>query len=173
MVKKVPGCLHFHMKSAGLSFATDEVDVSHVVHQFSFGYRPSPRRMQTLARLHPGGLAKDWSDKLADKTFLSPFPEYTHEHFIQLIRTTLQPSSGGLGAAYDAFEYTAHSHNYLNEMAEVPAAKFSFHPSAMQVSPCHIVIAEPMQFSQGCLLLHPFELSPQPFKGSDASLGCM
>ena len=84
LVKKVPGTLHFHMRSEGHSFETEDIDVSHVVHSFTFGNRPSPKRMRTLARLHPGGLAKDWADKLADQSFLSQQAEYTHEHFIQV-----------------------------------------------------------------------------------------
>ena len=38
-------------------------------------------------------------------------------------------------AAYDAYEYTAQSHSYLSEMSplQLPSAKFSFHPSPMQV----------------------------------------
>ena len=83
-MKKVPGTLHFHMRSQGHSFETEDIDVSHVVHSFTFGNRPSPKRMRTLARLHPGGLAKDWADKLADQSFLSQQAEYTHEHFIQV-----------------------------------------------------------------------------------------
>ena len=64
LVKKVPGSLHFHMRQSGLSFETEDIDVSHVVHAFTFGNRPSPKRLRTLARLHPGGLNKDWADKL-------------------------------------------------------------------------------------------------------------
>ena len=135
LVKKVPGSLHFHMKSQGFSFETGDIDVSHVVHAFTFGSRPSPKRMKTLARLHPGGLAKDWADKLQSLSFISQQPEYTHEHFIQLIRTTMEPATGRPYSNYDAYEYTVHSHSYLSEMANlaVPSTKFTYHPSPMQV----------------------------------------
>jgi hypothetical protein len=135
LVKKVPGTMHFHMKSSGFSFNSEEIDVSHMVHAFTFGTRPSPRRLFTLGRLHPGGLGKDWADKLKGQTFMSQLPQYTHEHFMQLIRTTLEPATGGPYASYDAYEYTVHSHSYISEISDItiPAAKFSFQPSPMQV----------------------------------------
>ena len=125
--------MHFHLKAEGLSFSAEEIDVSHVVHAFSFGNRPSPRRQKTLARLHPGGLAPDWADKLQGQDFMSPQPEFTHEHFMQIVRTTLEPVSGLPQSQYDAYEYTVHSHSYISEVDfAIPAAKFSFQPAAMQ-----------------------------------------
>lgn len=133
MVKKVPGTLHFHMKQEGISFAGADIDVSHVVNELTFGNRPSPKRRRTLARLHPMGLDRDWADKLAGTGFISGLPETTHEHYLQLVKTTLEPLSNKPGAAYDAYEYTVQSHSYVSELADVPAAKFTFQTSAMQV----------------------------------------
>lgn len=133
MVKKVPGTLHFHMKQEGMSFAGSDIDVSHFVNEFTFGNRPSPRRRKTLARLHPMGLDRDWADKLSGTGFISGLPETTHEHYLQLVKTTLEPLSNKPGASYDAYEYTVQSHSYVNEMSDVPAAKFTFQTSAMQV----------------------------------------
>ena len=133
LVKKVPGTMHFHMKQEGISFAGTDIDVSHVVNEFTFGNRPSPRRLKTLARLHPGGLARDWADKLSKQAFMSSVPETTHEHYLQLVKTTLEPNGGAAYATYDAYEYTVHSHSYVSEVSDVPAAKFTFQTNAMQV----------------------------------------
>lgn len=133
MVKKVPGTLHFHMKQEGMSFAGTDIDVSHFVNEFTFGTRPSPRRRKTLARLHPMGLDRDWADKLTGTGFISGPPETTHEHYLQLVKTTLEPLGGNPAAAYDAYEYTVQSHSYVSEMSDIPAAKFTFQTSAMQV----------------------------------------
>jgi hypothetical protein len=133
LVKKVPGTMHFHMKQEGFSFEGSSIDVSHVVNEFTFGNRPSPRRLQTLARLHPGGLSRDWADKLSKQAFMSSVPETTHEHYLQLVKTTLEPNSGAAYSSYDAYEYTVHSHSYVSEVSEVPAAKFTFQTNAMQV----------------------------------------
>jgi hypothetical protein len=132
LVKKVPGTMHFHMKQEGHSFAGSDIDVSHAVNEFTFGNRPSPRKLRTLARLHPGGLVSDWADKLIGLKFFSSQPEVTHEHFLQLVKTTLEPARGGPYASYDAYEYTVHSHNYVSELVDVPAAKFSFQTNALQ-----------------------------------------
>jgi hypothetical protein len=130
---QVPGTLHFHMKSAGSSFDNAEVDISHTVHQFTFGNRPSPKRLKALARLHPGGLSSDWADKLKDTTFKSLQVEATHEHFMQLILTTVEPAREGKFASYDAYEYTVQSHSYVREDGSIPAAKFSYQTSPIQV----------------------------------------
>lgn len=133
LVKKVPGTMHFHMKQDGTSFDHSDIDVSHSVHQFMYGNRPSPKRLRTLARLHPGGLEADWADKLQGRVYRSVKPEETHEHYMQLVLTTVQPVRGGRLSAYDAYEYTVHSHSYVSDYAGTPAAKFTYQTSAMQV----------------------------------------
>lgn len=44
LVKKVPGTLHFLAKSPGHSFDFVAMNMSHLVHQWFFGNKPSPRR---------------------------------------------------------------------------------------------------------------------------------
>lgn len=44
LVKKVPGTLHFLAKSPGHSFDFMNMNMTHVVHQWYFGNKPSPRR---------------------------------------------------------------------------------------------------------------------------------
>ena len=45
--------------------------------------------------------------------------------------TSIEPSSGA-SHGYDAYEYIAHSHTYINELT--PAAKFTYDLSPVQVS---------------------------------------
>lgn len=131
LVKKVPGTLHFLAKSAGHSFEHDWINMTHHVHFFYFGVRPSPNRYRHLQKMHPLGLPKDWADKLQSKNFLSMAPQSTHEHFMQAVRTTIQSGSGFKRMDFDAYEYTVHSHSYLSE--SIPTAKFSYDLSPIQV----------------------------------------
>jgi hypothetical protein len=51
LVKKVPGTLHLLAKSPGHSFDFVAMNMSHVVHQWFFGNKPSPRRRSVRAPL--------------------------------------------------------------------------------------------------------------------------
>lgn len=134
LVKKVPGTLHFLAKSPGHSFDFPAMNMSHVVHQWYFGNKPSPRRRAALARLHPLGLTDDWADKLAGQPFTSANQRVTHEHYSQVVLTTIDPKNRGVGA-YDAYEYTVHSHQYSTD--DIPASRFSY-----ELSPIQIVVTE-------------------------------
>jgi thiol-disulfide isomerase/thioredoxin len=130
LVKKVPGTLHLLAKSPGHSFDFVAMNMSHVVHQWFFGNKPSPRRRSALARLHPLGLTDDWADKLAGESFTSPNQRVTHEHYSQVVMTTIDPKKHSVGN-YDAYEYTVHSHQYTTE--DIPAARFSYELSPIQI----------------------------------------
>jgi hypothetical protein len=45
LVKKVPGTLHFTARADGHSFDHAMMNMTHMVHQFYFGARPSPRKL--------------------------------------------------------------------------------------------------------------------------------
>ncbi|MEW5316314.1 MAG: hypothetical protein WDW38_007693 [Sanguina aurantia] len=135
MVKKVPGTLHFTARSDGHSFDHSNMNVTHLIHSFYFGTRPSPRKYQQLQRLHPAGLTADWADKLHDKYFVSESSQITHEHYLQVVLTTVEPRGSRHTGIYDAFEYTAHSHLYSSDA--IPSAKVSF-----DMSPIQIVVTE-------------------------------
>lgn len=83
-MKKVPGTLHFAAKSPGHSFDHAWMNMTHYVHHFYYGTRPSPYRYKFLQKVHPLGLSKDWADKLAGDVFLSHNAQSTHEHFTQV-----------------------------------------------------------------------------------------
>ena len=53
LVKKVPGTLHFLAKSPGHSFDFMSMNLTHFVHQWYFGNKPSPRRRAVTTRFHP------------------------------------------------------------------------------------------------------------------------
>ena len=55
MVKKVPGTLHFTARGDGHTFEPGWLNVTHHVHAFFYGARPSPRKERTLRALHPLG----------------------------------------------------------------------------------------------------------------------
>jgi hypothetical protein len=50
----------------------------------------------------------------------------------QVVLTTVDPKQGAL-SSYDAYEYVVHSHNYNTD--EIPAARFSYAQSPIQVNP--------------------------------------
>jgi hypothetical protein len=131
LVKRVPGTLHFVARGEGHSFDFALMNMTHVVHAFYFGARPTPRKLWELRKLHPLGLPANWLDKLAGQRFFSDHPQHTHEHVLQVVKTTVEPRRHARGAAYDAYEYTAHSHTYVNDA--IPTAKFSYDPSPIQV----------------------------------------
>ena len=59
--------------------------------------------------------------------------------------TTIDPKKHSVGT-YDAYEYTVHSHQYTTE--DIPAARFSYELSPIQVARCtwHVFVA--------CVALH-------------------
>mmetsp|Transcript_19130 Transcript_19130/g.32871 ORF Transcript_19130/g.32871 Transcript_19130/m.32871 type:complete len:478 (+) Transcript_19130:28-1461(+) len=132
LVKKVPGTLHFGARSdSGHSFDHAWMNMSHVIHSFYFGTRPTVKKFQQLQRLHPLGLSPDWADKLHDQFFLSQHSQDTHEHYLQAVLTTIEPRVGGKGTSFDAYEYTAHSHTYQSD--SVPSMKITFDMSPIQI----------------------------------------
>ena len=54
---------------------------------------------------------------------------------MQVVLTSVQPSKKNQEASFDAYEYTVHSHLYNTD--DIPAAKFSY-----DMSPIQIVVTE-------------------------------
>lgn len=131
MVKKVPGTLHFGARSDGHSFDHAWMNMTHVVHSFYYGTRPTVKKYMQLQRLHPAGLSPDWADKLHDQLFVSEHTQSTHEHYLQVVLTTVEPRDGHKGSSYDAYEYTAHSHTFMSD--NIPSVKVTFDLSPMQI----------------------------------------
>ncbi|GIL67187.1 hypothetical protein Vafri_20620 [Volvox africanus] len=131
MVKKVPGTLTFVARSEGHSFDHAWMNMTHLVHSFHVGTRPSPRKYQQLRRLHPAGLTADWADKLRDQFFLSEHAQSTHEHYLQVVLTTIEPRRSRHAGSYDAYEYTAHSHTFQSD--SIPSARITYDLSPIQI----------------------------------------
>jgi len=135
LVKKVPGTLHFTARAEGHSFDHAWMNMTHLVHSLYFGSRPSPRKYYELKKLHPLGLDPEWMDKMTGQSFFSDSPQHTHEHYLEIVMTTIEPKNHHPGSSYDAYEYIAHSHTYMSD--STPAAKFSY-----TLSPIQIVVKE-------------------------------
>jgi hypothetical protein len=84
LVKKVPGTLHFTARGDGHSFDHAWMNMTHAIHNFYLGARPTPRKFHQLKRLHPMGLDPNWMDKLHEQLFFSDHPQHTHEHYLQV-----------------------------------------------------------------------------------------
>jgi hypothetical protein len=96
LVKKVPGSIHFMEHADFFSFGLTGIDLTHTIHWFYFGARPSPQGYHQLQRLHPMGLNPDWLDKLKGRTFSSDSLEHTHEHYLK-VRRGFEICDGHLG----------------------------------------------------------------------------
>lgn len=136
LVKKVPGSLFVTAHSPSHSFEQGMMNMSHHVKSFFIGGSLSGADVRELRRLVPGPLPANWMDKLAGTDFVSQTVNTTHEHYLQVVRTTVVPLRAVRGQALhvDSFEYTVHSHSYQVEGEQQrPTAKFSFVLSPMQV----------------------------------------
>lgn len=111
------------------------MNMTHVIHSFFYGTRPTVKKYMQLQRLHPAGLSADWADKLHDQLFVSEHTQSTHEHYLQVVLTSVEPRDGRKGSAYDAYEYTAHSHTYLSD--NIPTVKVTY-----DLSPIQIIVKE-------------------------------
>lgn len=130
MVNKVPGTLHIHQSSDFHNFDHDNVNTTHFVHKFKFGKELDARQRATVEKRLQGGASKTPS-KLQNRLFLSEQTNTTHEHYLQVVKTNLQPlSAKGKAAVYD---YTAHAHKYESKTS-LPAARVAFDFSPIQVT---------------------------------------
>ncbi|CAG9464669.1 unnamed protein product [Pedinophyceae sp. YPF-701] len=134
LVKKVPGAITMSLVAPGHSLDAERIDTSHVVHKFFFGLPLATREAaRVLKRMHPHGLTRAWMDKFAGAQFESPSANMTHEHYMQVVLTTMTPLGRGV-RSHDAYEYTLHSHSYSAEGADqVPETRFSYEPSPIQI----------------------------------------
>ncbi|KAM7504143.1 hypothetical protein LguiB_003047 [Lonicera macranthoides] len=129
-VKKVPGNLVISARSGAHSFDASQVNISHFISHLSFGKTVSPKTLSDLKRLHPyiGGN----HDRLSGHTHFTHFSDsnanITIEHYLQVVKTEVMTRSYKL---VEEYEYTSHSS--LVHSPSIPAAKFHFEPSAMQV----------------------------------------
>ncbi|KAL6538401.1 Protein disulfide-isomerase 5-4 [Orobanche gracilis] len=129
-VKKVPGNLVVSARSASHSFDPSQMNMSHVISQFSFGKKISTKVMSDVKRMLPylGGS----HDRLTGLSYISNPSDsnanVTIEHYLQVVKSEVMTRSHKL---VEEYEYTAHSS--LAHSIHIPVAKFHFELSPMQV----------------------------------------
>lgn len=138
-VKKVPGNLVISARSGAHSFDASQMNMSHVISHLSFGKKITPRMMTDIKRVLPyvGGS----HDKLNGQAYITHQGDnanVTIEHYLQVVKTEVMTRAYKL---VEDYEYTAHSS--LVHSPTIPAAKFHFEPSPMQV----LVTENPKFFS--------------------------
>lgn len=132
-VKKVPGNLIISARSGAHSFDTSEMNMSHVISHLSFGRKLSPKVMSDVQRLIPylGGS----HDRLNGRSFINHREvgaNVTIEHYLQIVKTeVITRRYAREHSLLEEYEYTAHSS--LVQSIYIPAAKFHFELSPMQV----------------------------------------
>jgi len=135
LVKKVPGNLHVSAHSQAHSFDFGGMNMTHIIHHLSFGKEISRNKWNMVQRLHPDGLLNAWSNRLKGRVFFSTEANITHEHYTQVVMTSVEPRTYGIMEVgyqrVDLYEYTHHSHAIRTD--EMPMTKFTFDPSPMQV----------------------------------------
>ncbi|EEF39562.1 protein disulfide isomerase-like 5-4 [Ricinus communis] len=142
-VKKVPGNLIISARSGAHSFDPSQMNMSHVISHLSFGLKVSPKVMNEAKRLVPyiGGS----HDKLNGRSFVNHRDvdaNVTIEHYLQIVKTeVVTRRSSREHKLLEEYEYTAHSS--LVQSVYIPAAKFHFELSPMQV----LITENPKSFS--------------------------
>ncbi|KAH9803436.1 protein disulfide-isomerase 5-3 [Citrus sinensis] len=142
-VKKVPGNLIISARSGAHSFDTSEMNMSHVISHLSFGRKLSPKVMSDVQRLIPylGGS----HDRLNGRSFINHREvgaNVTIEHYLQIVKTeVITRRYSREHSLLEEYEYTAHSS--LVQSIYIPAAKFHFELSPMQV----VITEDPKSFS--------------------------
>ncbi|KAK2984814.1 hypothetical protein RJ640_004639 [Escallonia rubra] len=129
-VKKVPGNLVISARSGAHSFDASQMNMSHVISHLSFGKKISAKVMSDMKRVLPyiGGS----HDRLNGQAYTTHRGDsnanVTIEHYLQIVKTEVMTRSYKI---VEEYEYTAHSS--LVQSVAIPAAKFHFELSPMQV----------------------------------------
>ncbi|GMH05719.1 hypothetical protein Nepgr_007559 [Nepenthes gracilis] len=129
-VKKVPGNLIITARSGSHSFDASRMNMSHFISHLTFGKKITPRQMSDVKRILPYLGASH--DKLNGRAYITQHEaldaNVTIEHYLQIVKTEVV---SGKHTLVEEYEYTAHSS--LAHSLDIPAAKFHFELSPMQV----------------------------------------
>ncbi|KAJ9568008.1 hypothetical protein OSB04_003974 [Centaurea solstitialis] len=123
---EVPGNLVISARSESHSFDASLMNMSHIISNFSFGRKVTPRMIHDLERLNH----YKTHDKLSGKAYITVEDHaiLTIEHYIQVVKFEVASPSHQL---IEDYEYTAHSSLVYAQM--IPVALFHFEPSPMQI----------------------------------------
>lgn len=141
MVNRVPGSLIFTAHSEWHDFDPDSIDVSHVVHSFSFG---------NLANVAPG-LMKHMSTLDGIKSDpIKDVKRLQHHHYLKIVETWFNyRNEDPLGA----FQFTKHSHRYSLDEGSTPQAKFQYDISPMAVAVSEESMATYQFITNACAII--------------------
>ncbi|KAG9454127.1 hypothetical protein H6P81_007031 [Aristolochia fimbriata] len=132
-VKKVPGNLVITAHSGAHSFDASQINVSHAISHLSFGKKLNARMLSEVKRLTP--YLGENIDPLTGRVYITNHADtnanVTIEHYLQVVKTEVLSRRTFPELKLFEYEYTAHSS--LVHSVDIPAAKFHFEPSPMQV----------------------------------------
>eukprot|EP00894_Picocystis_sp_ML_P004973 jgi/Pico_ML_1/55490/g1166.t1 len=121
-VHKVPGAVFITARSVGgHSFDNSMMDMGHVVNKLEYGYPIADTRI--VSKMFPSALEAKNMGRLNKKTFVSKKPHTTQEHYMQVVKTSIE-SKKLLGGKklIETYQYTAHSHSF--QSTDLPRATF-------------------------------------------------
>jgi thiol-disulfide isomerase/thioredoxin len=131
MVNRVPGNFHVMAKSVGHSFDERTSNLSHLVHELTFGPTMSPRMLRRVPRD-----VRENIDPLGGRHFVNHFGSMSHEHSIKVVSTHYE--TGTLLGHEDILGYQMSTSNHQYDATpNVPEAKFSY-----DLSPTAVVISQ-------------------------------
>eukprot|EP01064_Diplonema_japonicum_P001470 TRINITY_DN10946_c0_g1_i1.p1 TRINITY_DN10946_c0_g1~~TRINITY_DN10946_c0_g1_i1.p1 ORF type:complete len:459 (+),score=127.48 TRINITY_DN10946_c0_g1_i1:43-1419(+) len=133
LVNRVPGNFHLVVKSDVHSINPKETNLSHVVHELSFG-EPLPERTKALLPKHHGDLL----GPLNNKWFSTKEPHITFEHYMKVLTTTYRlgwREVKGYQVQHSNHQYLFEEQHAYDDDGRVPEARFSydFSPTAVIV----------------------------------------
>ncbi|GAB4846204.1 Protein disulfide-isomerase 5-4 [Ancistrocladus abbreviatus] len=143
-VKKVPGNLIITARSGSHSFDASKMNMSHYISQLTFGKKIAPRVMSDIKRILP--YLGTSHERLNGQSYITQHDaldaNVTIEHYLQIVKTeVVSGSPPNEHTLLEEYEYTAHSS--LVQSVDIPAAKFHFELSPMQV----LVTENPKSFA--------------------------
>ena len=136
VAEKVPATIRFQAKSKWHNFVTHHLDMSHIVHDFTFGDLTHKLQEEFAhVKFHEYEGTKMMTT-LAPKDFKSEQTKATHHHYMRVVGThvSLLGMEGGAketnekaggGGVDQLFQYTATSQQY-HDTNHLPSAKFTF-----------------------------------------------
>jgi thiol-disulfide isomerase/thioredoxin len=131
MVNRVPGNFHVMAKSVGHSFDERTSNMSHYIHELSFG--PSmPPRIRKRVPLD----VRENIDPLSGQHFVNHYGSMSHEHSIKVVSTHYETGTLFGHEKILGYQMSTSNHQY-DATPNVPEAKFSY-----DLSPTAVVISQ-------------------------------
>lgn len=120
-----PGNMHITIKREGFSFKNTMVNVSHVVHHFSFGDETGDSDVSWL----PVEISQ-FVSPLDGKMYIT-HENVTQEHYLKVVHTRIERLSYRKPTSL-TYQYTITNAQFHDDV-ELPSAKFTYDLSPMQV----------------------------------------